>query len=75
MHREEQAYQTEVGNTMNNFQVNASVTSNVTIYPIRYVVRGLLRTAAYAKETRQWPTYNEAVRELRRVHPQREVIT
>ena len=42
-------------------------------YPVRYVVRGLLRTAAYAKETRQWSTYNEAVREMRRVYKTREM--
>ena len=44
-------------------------------YPVRYVVRGLLRTAAYAKETRQRHTYNEAARALRRVHPTREATT
>ena len=44
-------------------------------YPVRYVVRGLLRTAAYAKETKQWPTYNKAIREMYRVYPTREATS
>jgi len=48
-------------------------TKNVKVYPVRYVVRQLLRTASYAKETRQWSTYNKAIREVYRVYPTREL--
>ena len=43
-------------------------------YPVRATIRGLLRTAAYAKEPRQFPLYRECVFELRETIKKRERV-
>jgi hypothetical protein len=53
--------------------MNAPKFYHIHAMPVRNVVRDLLRTCAYAKETRQYPLMRECHYEIRELLPKREV--